>query len=739
MSVKVYKKKNKTHKNKKNIIEKKFMKSELMCEKMLNVYRPFEQNVEEIFKKNNMDIASLSFNLEKDVVRELNKADKFYKIKPNEDFYSYINEKWIKEIKLEEHLKYLVQIDDFRLVQDKVYRELIALVEKYINDPKTKNTKKAKCIKNVFESFKTFNTLKQTQETAKKLVTYVDELRKSDKNLWLMLGKFNMNETISWSSPFSWSINPDEKNPSIYKCYIEPPIVTLIDIDIYYDDDDDNEVIKQYKNKYRKEFLKYLDDIFSLVFGKNHGFNVKDVFDCEVELLNAMYCENIKNTEEYNVITKEESIKHFNFDWESFCKNIGFKNVPDEFITSNVNYLLCGTKLYIEKWNSNSWRTYWIYIYIREMCRVTRSTWKIYNEFQGKFLRGQQTYIDEYIAPIFGLSYTFNSFLTDQYIDNYANLQELNYVKNMAEDLKIVFIRILKRNKWLNKKTKDYAIEKLESLKMIIGSPYSLREDPLLNYKCNDPWGNICKMSSWRHKKAIKLVGNKVIDIPVIDWSEMPPKMISTQSYVVNAMYTPTENSIYVPLGYIQSPFINLNERGLEYNLAHIGFTIAHEMSHALDDLGSKYDKNGKMIDWWTEEDKKHFRKIQMDIVKQYELYASYDNIKFDAWPSIGEDIADIAGFGICQEYLRDFQLKSKFILPIQELSFMKFFIYFAVQSRQKLSKKSLLYQLKTNPHPLDKYRCNVPLSRSRIFRSIYNVEKGDKMWWHNFSNIWSD
>jgi predicted metalloendopeptidase len=48
-----------------------------------------------------------------------------------------------------------------------------------------------------------------------------------------------------------------------------------------------------------------------------------------------------------------------------------------------------------------------------------------------------------------------------------------------------------------------------------------------------------------------------------------------------------------------------------------------------------------------------------------------------------------------------------------------------------------LAAQLKTNPHPLDKYRCNVPLSRSEIFKSLYNVKKGDGMWWHNSDTIW--
>jgi putative endopeptidase len=307
----------------------------------------------------------------------------------------------------------------------------------------------------------------------------------------------------------------------------------------------------------------------------------------------------------------------------------------------------------------------------------------------------------------------------------------------MAEDLKTVFIRMLKRNDWLQEKTKKKALSKLTNFKLTIGSPELLREDPLLDYKDDEPWENLFKMSRYRLQTAINLVGKPVIDIPVIDWSQAPLKFVGTQAYVVNASYTPSKNGIYIPLGYIQKPFVDLDERGLEYNLSRIGFTIAHEMSHALDDWGSKYDENGVLNNWWTPHDQYMFKKIQEDVAKQYETFASYDGIKFDVAPTLGEDMADIAGLAICQEYLRDFQLKNQDILPIQSISFEAFFIYFAVQTRQKVSKKAVLAQLKTNPHPLDKYRCNVPLSRTKVFRAIYNVKKGDGMWWNNTNMVW--
>jgi predicted metalloendopeptidase len=724
-------KKNKTKKNKKT----DNLKQQYFCKKYPNNFEGFEKKIDKLFKTKKIDITSTSYNLEKEIIKEIKKAVSPSNITPNNDFYSYVNERWLKDLDIDVYQKYITQIDDFRLVQDKVYRELIEIIEENINNKK--NTNEGKIMKNAYESFKIYNNIEQSRNLSKNYGEHIEEMQKNELNIWKNIATVNKNEIISWSAPLVWSIKPDEKNPKKYISYLEPPQVTLLDIDIYYDNEYDNEEEKKYKKKYRNRYLKYLKELFIFSFGENHEYNINDIYNTEIELLNAMDCNKKKNNLEYNLISKEESKIKYKFDWEEFCKELGLKDIPNKFVTSNLNYLLCGTKLLIEKWNSKQWKSYWVYIYIKQQTRWSEKGFKIFYDFHGNFLRGQEKLVDDYIRPAFGMSYTFNTFLTNKYILYYKNQQTIDYVKILLDDLRIVFMRIIKRNKWLQEKTKKIAIEKLKTIKLIVGSPEILREDPLLEYKSDDPWGNLLKMSNWRHIESINLIGKEIIDIPMIDWSEIPPKFISTQAYIVNAMYTPTENSIYIPLGYIQKPFIDLEQRGLEYNLAHIGFTLSHEMSHALDDWGSKYDKEGKLNDWWTEKDKQHFKKIQEDIVYQYEKYASIDGIKLEAWSSIGEDLADISGFSICLEYLRDFQLKNQDILPIQVLSFKAFFTYFALQYRQKINKKAILAQLKTNPHPLDKYRCNVPLSRSNVFRAIYNVKKTNKMWWHSTNSVW--
>ena len=705
----------------------------LICQKynkMHNTYNTFEDKIDKIFG----DVfSSKDFNIEKMIIADFKKAVNPKGIRPQDDFYSYINDRWINDIQLKEEQQYIVQVDSFRLVQDKVYRELLEIIREEI---KKGNTKKSRLIKNLYQSLLKLNTIEQSRSHANKALDKIDELRKNKNNVWKMLGLINSNEIIASGCPFTWSLNPDDKEPTKFRSYINAPQLSLIDFTIYFDDGTD----VSYKKKYKREFFKYLGEIFENAFGKNHGFNVEDIFTVETQLLGAMGCIGIKNAENfYNKVTSKDAINKYNFNWAEFSKELGFESTPSFFVTSNLNYLKCGSELLYENWDSDVWRTYWIYLFIRQQQRWNRKGFEISYNFLGKFVRGQDSMVTIELASIYSLGFAFNTFLTNEYVTRYTNDQNVQYVKTMAEDMKAVFIRMIKRNKWLQQSTKEKALQKLYKFTLTVGSPKILREDPLLDYSSSDAWSNMLKMTDWRHRKAIKLEGKPVVDIPVIDWVQFPAKFVGTQAYVVNACYTPAKNGIYIPLGYVQKPFVDLEERGIEYNLARIGDTIGHEMSHALDDWGSKYDENGVLSDWWTEKDKAKYKQIQNDVIKQYEAFAAQDGIKFDAAPSIGEDLADISGLTICREYLRDFQLKNDDILPIKSESFKAFFIYYAVQARQKIQEKALNAQLKTNPHPLDKYRVNVPLSRLPIFRAIYDIKKGDKMWWHSTNRIWED
>jgi putative endopeptidase len=148
--------------------------------------------------------------------------------------------------------------------------------------------------------------------------------------------------------------------------------------------------------------------------------------------------------------------------------------------------------------------------------------------------------------------------LTNEYVRRNRKQEHIDYVNNLGTDLLTVFKRIIKRNTWLSLETKKYALLKLEHIKLVVGNPLLLREDPILDYNSRGAYQNIKKIAVWRTKKFIAIDGTaSKDDIPIIDWEEF--KLTGSQAYIVNAYYTPIENTIYIPLGYLQKPFIDMD------------------------------------------------------------------------------------------------------------------------------------------------------------------------------------
>jgi putative endopeptidase len=653
------------------------------------------------------------------------------------DFYGYVNDSWLKktELEIEDTPKFYVQFDTFRFVQEKVYYELIGYVKDYIK--KNPNSEKATAIKNIYLSMSS-DTVKATRMQAHRINDIINSFIEKG-NVYSLLAYVNSNEIVSWGAPVVWKSLPDEKNVKKYISHLSPVQLSLYDYVLYIDDPADNNESKTYKKFIKTQYLSYIRETFKACLGdeKYLNYDPEDIWNVELELLDAMGCRSVykEDPDFYNVLSNTELNNKLNFDWNLFSRQLGFAEPPKKIIVSNVNAVKCITHLLKEKWNTSAWKTYWLYLYFRQMIRFEETFRHIHFDFYNKLLEGQPTIMPSEIYPIYALSMTFNTFLTEEYVKHNHNQLYVNYVHHLADDLKTLFIRKLKRNTWLSPSTKTTAIKKLEKLKFYVGKPESLRYDPLHKYKDNDPWFNMDLLSSWKHKKYVSLENKEVIDIPEIDWKNF--KLVGTQAYMVNAYYIPTGNSIYIPSAYLQPPFIDLAEKGLEYNLTYIGYTIGHELSHALDDVGSKFDENGNLHNWWTDRDRKIFQSKIDNVIKQYEEFAARDGIEFDASFGVGEDLADISGLSLIEEYLMDNQILLEYIDIVKKNRLEMFYTYIAIQGKQKIYKNALKAQLKINPHPLEKYRVNCPLSRLNIFRQIFGIKKGDGMWWSNTDTIW--
>ena len=662
-------------------------------------------------------------------------------ISPQKDFHELTNITWLNKMDKNKESRYYIKFDNFRIAQDRVFYNLIQNVKEYISLNK-KEKSQSKFVKSLSNFFDSWNTLSNNSihQHMKQCVKTIDDFCDTDdkNNLWKFMAHLNKNEIISHSLPFYWYIAEDKKNTKMFANYIKSPTFGLYNVDTYFQTTTESKKEKQ-------RYLKYITSVFNACLGKKDAsrFNAEDVFNVEYKMIMSFSCNLDKYKKElqnepngYNKISSKNTQKIYNFNWEQFAKKLGYKTVPESVIVLDTNYLKCVTDELLQNWTGQEWRSYWVFIHLSQMIRFDKKLRHIYYNYYEKELFGQNAIFPDELYPIFGLSSCFDNFLSQQFRKHNYNEKYVEYAKRMASNLRQIFLSRLKKNKWITEPTKKYAIKKVVSINLQIDTDCKSK-DPVLPYKDTDPWGNMMMFFNWKLKQQIKLNNKPIVTFSQIDWKSF--QLNGTQTYIVNAFYIPTQNRIFIPLAFLQKPFIDLDDRGIEYNLANLGYVLAHEFSHSLDVIGSKYDHNGNLKDWWTAEDKKKYKKLIDDVNSQYSTFMAHNNIKTDVSLFIGENIADITGVNLCSDYLMLYHSLHNNLESVSTtfLSLKTFYNFYAIQMRQHISDNSLQMLLKTNPHPPDKYRINCPLARLKLFKKIYNINKKDKMFWQSKIDIW--
>jgi putative endopeptidase len=641
------------------------------------------------------------------------------KLSPKNDFYSFVNEIWLKNVnKRANHRKtFYVKQDNIRIIQEDTAYSFLKTMKL--------DSKQQK----VFDSFKKMDSSHMSHHIGGLKIS-LQEL--FSRNNFYELMAF-MHETPLFSScfPLIWDMNVDLKNPKIYCNTISSCNLTFFDFAFYEKIPAGDKKRYKYQQELYKKYEIYIKDIF-----KSLGINVdyKEILECEKRLVKCFEGTMEEDESDYNKISLLESQK-LGFDWSEFTRLMKFPKTPNWYIVSSINYLSNVMKL-MQEWNTPKWHNYWYFICMKQMIKFSKNLSKIEYEFNGKFIAGVVKPLPDELMGMRGLTLCYNTFLSQHYCKYFEDGSVVSYVTTLTEELRTTFINILLRNKWLTPSSKKEALLKVRHLKFTIGTINSLTPDPELEYT-NDLWYNLKLQYSYYLAKTVTYTDKPyIIDNRSIDWQTYPYSLAGNQNYVVNAFYTPSENGIFIPLGIMQNPFIVMDE-SFEYNLASIGYTIAHEMSHSLDDLGSKYDYKGILKNWWSLQDRRHFDKYIKDVVNEYEEFAKRDGITWDATNSAGEDIADISGLFILEEYLRNKLFLNNELLEIDVLKLKLFFTYFALQNSQGIYEGAIPMLLITNPHPLNKYRVNCPLARVKLFQYIYNIKPGDKMYWSNTNKLW--
>ena len=489
----------------------------------------------------------------------------------------------------------------------------------------------------------------------------------------------------------------------------------------------------------REYYVKFIQATFDLFFGDNNPYSAAHVFEIELDLATKMYTitdyEDLNKT--YNKYTNKESQKHCNFDLTLFLKEFGMTNVHHiNFI--NPEYIKHALTLMKDTksgcgWTSIKWNSYWIFKLLVSSSSYHSKLHKFFFDFFTYKLKGINEEDPRSLIATFTISNMMNSTISKMYIQHYKNTKEIAFAEDLVSRLIKVFKERLTKNNWLSQSTKEYALNKINKLVYAIGYKDKFPEDPDCDFLKDDAFGNNIKYVNWAYNKYKKDVNKPILNNSY--WFK-PEEM---NVYDVNAFYSNSKNEFILPNALLQKPFIDISKK-ISYNLAYIGFIIAHEIIHGFDVHGSLFDDNGVLsaTSWWTKEDKDNYMILQNDVKDHYTALALKDGIKIDAELTLNENIADISAMNLVESALETYLFEQNIFGEKQDEYFKDLYYNYAQQWRSILRPKQIKNRLLTDQHSLAKYRVNCVLMRSKRFNTIFNINQKDGMFFsEKIKEIW--
>ena len=265
--------------------------------------------------------------------------------------------------------------------------------------------------------------------------------------------------------------------------------------------------------------------------------------------------------------------------------------------------------------------------------------------------------------------------------------------------------------------TRREALAKLAAIRAKVGYPEHGRTYEDLVVQRDDLVGNVMRARRFSTQYQLSKIG-KTVDRT--EWFGGPQ--------VVNAFYDPNQNEITFPAGILQPPFFDAGADDAA-NYGGIGVVIGHEISHAFDDEGSRYDGVGNLRNWWTPQDRAAFEKKTHGMVAQYDAFTPLPGYRVNGALTLGENAADNAGLAVAVKAYHA-SLNGKPSPAIDGYTGdQRLFLAFAQIWKTRIRDASAIERLKTDPHAPGQFRANGAVRNQTAFDEAFDVKPGDGMY----------
>lgn len=533
----------------------------------------------------------------------------------------------------------------------------------------------------------------------------IAELRSHDD----VAGFFGRTNPMGIDGPFNLYVGQDDKDATRYAMFIVQSGLGLPDRDYYTDKSDRGQLIIT-------RYISYITGLLTLGGHDNAELAATRIFALESELAAAQWS-NVDNRDADKVYNKY-SAKALtgllsNLDLNQYFAGIG---TPDlhYVIVSQPSYLQSVNQLFVQT-PVSVWRDY-LRLQVLDSFAPYLSSPFVNSRFQfyGKTLSGREEQQDRWRRAVSSINRHMGELLGQLYVEKHFPPGSKARMVEMVDYLIAAYADSIEQLNWMSDTTKQQALLKLSKFTAKIGYPDKWRDYTDLRVVGDDLIGNVTRARIFSHHHNIGKLG-KPIDRE--EWFMAPQQ--------VNAYYNPGLNEIVFPAAYLQAPNFLPNADNA-YNYGTIGTTIGHEIGHGFDDQGSKYDGDGNLTSWWTDQDRTNFELRTNSLVTQFGKFEPLPGLFINGELTLGENIGDLGGTAIALKAYR-MSLGGRPSPTVDGFSGeQRFFIGNAQSSRLKWRDQIMELIVKTDPHSPDKYRINGVFSNMEDFYKTYKVKPGD-------------
>jgi putative endopeptidase len=308
------------------------------------------------------------------------------------------------------------------------------------------------------------------------------------------------------------------------------------------------------------------------------------------------------------------------------------------------------------------------------------------------------------------IGYALGQLYVKRYFDENAKKRALELVNNLQKS----FENRINQLDWMSDSTKVKAKEKLYAKTKKIGYPDVWREYNDVNILKGKYFENVIALNQNDYQYELEQL-NKAPNRD--EWGTTPS--------TVTAYYNRSLNEIVFPAGILQYPYFDAQADDA-INYGGIGMVIGHELTHAFDDQGAQFDKDGNFNNWWTEEDFKKFKARTQQVIDRYDTFIVLDSLHLKGALTVGENTADLGGVSIAYDAFKMTKQGQDTTRIEGYTPDQRFFLSIARIWRVKVRDEYLSNYIKNDPHSPPVWRVNGPLMSFTPFYEAFNVVPGD-------------